>query len=62
MLTGIPRRMVTAAATCSPSSSCGSATTIASATAGWVVRAAATWAQEMFSPPRMMMSFERPLR
>mmetsp|Transcript_27918 Transcript_27918/g.80041 ORF Transcript_27918/g.80041 Transcript_27918/m.80041 type:complete len:233 (-) Transcript_27918:1164-1862(-) len=49
----------TATATASPSVSCGTPIAATSATAGCSKRAPSTSAQEMFSPPRMMMSLAR---
>ena len=43
----------------SPHFSSGCATTAAASTAGWRYSASSTSIDEMFSPPEMMMSFER---
>src|SRR5437879_6395354 len=45
----------------SPHFASGFATTAAASTAGWRYRMSSTSSEEMFSPPEMMMSFERSL-
>ncbi len=50
---------MTYAQTFSPMTGSGYATHAASATSGWVTSRASTSCAEMFSPPRMMMSFNR---
>ena len=54
-----PGRATTTAQTRSPSAGSGTGMTATSATAGWVISRSSTSLDEMFSPPRMMMSLSR---
>ena len=56
-----PSFKVTKAQGVSPHFSSGLATTAASITAGWRYSTSSTSIEEIFSPPEMMMSFERSL-
>src|SRR6185312_8558054 len=56
-----PSRSTMAAATSSPSLSWGRAKVTAWATAGWVIRRSSTSRGEIFSPPRLINSFRRPV-
>ncbi len=56
-----PRLGTTHAHAVSPRRSCGSGTSATSLMAGWVRRMFSISTTGMFSPPRMMMSFVRPL-
>src|SRR5262249_10139863 len=56
-----PSRKTIAAATSSPSLSWGSAKVTHWATAGWVMRRSSTSRGEIFSPPRLISSFNRPV-
>ena len=55
----MPARSSMKAQGVSPQRSSGLATTAAAMTAGWRYSASSTSIEEMFSPPLMMMSFER---
>ena len=57
----VPSRSTTAAATSSPSLSCGMAKVTTCATAGWSISTSSTSRGEIFSPPRLMISFSRPV-
>jgi hypothetical protein len=59
---GLPSRSTTAAATSSPSLGCGMAKVTTCATAGWSIRTPSTSSGLTFSPPRLMISFRRPVR
>ena len=56
-----PLRRTTAAATSSPSVGCGTPNAAACATAGCSARTSSTSRGEIFSPPRLISSFRRPV-